>query len=69
MGIFHQRHENLLNLLITRGFFFSPIVLIKVSGYTRSILCYIPARENSEIKPAFTKYGVKHTHGSFMELT
>ena len=41
-----------------------PIVLVKCSGYTRMILCYVSAGENRKMKPAFTKYGAKHTEGS-----
>ena len=44
--------------------YFSPIVPVKVSGYTRNILCYVIAGDNSVIKPAFTNYGAK-THQVF----
>ena len=43
---------------------FCLIVLVESSGYTRNILCYVSSGGNSEIKPAFTKYGAKHTQGS-----
>ena len=37
-------------------------------GYTRFILCYVSAEENSKIKPAFTKYGAKHTQCSSIRI-
>ena len=40
---------------------FTLIVLVKISGYTRNILCYVSAGDNRKIKPA---YGAKNTQGS-----
>ena len=40
---------------------FSPIVLVKVSGYISSILCYVLAAE-------LAKYGTKHTQGSLNRI-
>ena len=64
MRIFHQRHENRLHLLIARVLFVR-LSWSKVQGiHTLNILCYVSSGDNSEIKPAFTKYGAKHTQGS-----
>ena len=45
-----------------------PIVLVKSSRYTRVILHHLSAGENSKTKPAFTKYGAKHTKGSSIRI-
>ena len=37
------------------------IVLVKSTGYTRTIFCYVSAGENSKSKPAFAEYG-DNTH-------
>ena len=62
MRIFHQRHENRLDLLIARVLFVR-LSWLKVQGilYLKHSLLRII---RSEIKPAFTKYGAKHTQGS-----
>ena len=45
-----------------------PIVLVKSPRYTRIILCCESTGENSKIKPAFTKYGAKHTQGCWIRI-
>ena len=62
MRIFHQRHENWLHLLFARVFL-SDCPGRKFRIYL-TILCYVSSGDNSEIKPAFTKCGAKHTQGS-----
>ena len=62
MGIFHERHEIDYMITVTNcSSYFSSIVLVNVSGYTRGIFCYVSTGDSSEIKPVFTKYGTKHT--------
>ena len=58
MRIFHQRHENWLHLLIARVLFVR-LSWSKVQDIPETFFV-----DNSEIKPAFTKYGAKHTQGS-----
>ena len=53
------------------GLHFEPfhhILDISSHGYTRNILCYLSAGDNCEIKPAFTKYGVKHIQESLIRI-
>ena len=56
--IFHQRHENWLHLLYARVLFVR-LSWSKVQDILETIFV-----TNSGIKPAFAKYGAKHTHGS-----
>ena len=56
-GICHQKHEK----LITFANYSNPsssFVNIKVSVYTGIIPCFIPQKDNPELKQTFAQYGV-----------